>query len=117
MFTRQFKKLSILTQDKLGDYENVVAFIRGEWQIRHSDYPLGVASHYVEQELDLSGISSETFTRIEDVTDEQIEKWASKNITNEAIELSYKHALPVIQQSHKINSLTVYYDANEGTDV
>ena len=113
MFTRQFEKLRILTQDTMGDYKNVIVFVSGHWYIRHPEYPLGAATHYIEQELDLSGLSPETFIPAEDVTDKQLEEWLSSRLSEETIERSYAAALPVIRKSHKMNSLTVFYDAND----
>ena len=108
-FSKEFIVDTIKSHDEKHGYSDVIAIIAARWKIMHSDYPNGFAYHGFIIDLDLRGVTEENFVAAENVTNEMLEQWCLLNITPNQVSEIEMAALPVIERSHKMNSLTTYY--------
>jgi len=95
--------------DNYAGFENVIAYIEARWKITDSMYPNGAAYHVFRCKLDLTNLQPDTYKPISEITNEEMEAWCTKTISqNEKINI-LNNAIGTIIESHEINSMTVYY--------
>lgn len=95
--------------DNYFGFENVISYIQARWKLTDSEYPNGVTYHSFNIKLDLTNLSNETFTPIDQITNETLELWCTQSIsTTQRLEILNRALMPIIS-SHEINSMTTYY--------
>jgi hypothetical protein len=108
-FSKEFIVDTIKSHDEKHGYSDVIAIVAARWKITHSDFPNGFVYHGFVIDLDLRSITEDNFTPADQVTNEQLEQWCVANMTPDRILQIENNAIIGIERSHKMNSLTTYY--------
>ena len=108
-FATEFIVDVVKTHDNIHGFENAIAVIKARWRITHTDYPNGEAFHGFHKYFHHDTYELETFTPIQDVTNEMMEQWVTSAITPETREAIFHRAFTQIQVTDAEHGLTTHY--------
>jgi len=97
---------------KMADYngfKNTIVRIEAYWKITDDEYPKGFNNYDLSKDINLN-CTSETFIDIDKVTDADLEKWVTKDMTAQDIADAEIHSQSEIIKTNMMDDWTVHYD-------
>ena len=110
-YKREFIVNKVYKMAEYNRFNNVIVRVEAYWKITDDEYPKGFNNYDLSKDINLN-CTSETFIDIDKVTDADLEKWLTKDMTTQDILDIEIDSQPELIRTDMMDSWIVHYDRN-----
>ena len=110
-YKREFIVDKVYKVATYNDFPNVIVRIEAYWKITNDEYPKGFSNYDLSNHVNWN-CHHTTFINIDEVTDADLEKWLTKDMTAQDIIDIELASQPELIRTNMMDTWIVHYDRN-----
>ena len=110
-YKREFIVTKVYKVEEFARFPNVIVRIEAYWKITNDQHPKGFKNYDLSKDINYV-CSNDTFIDIDKVTDVDLEKWLTKDMTTQDILDIEIDSQPELIRTDMMDSWIVHYDSN-----